>query len=931
MNTQTGLSRPDTDRKDPRPLSLVGVPPGEPLGSPGLIGRESELLALHGFMNEAAAHGAAQVVYGHAGSGKTAVLEAVVQAATTAGTRVLRCAGARGSDPSGSSGVLQLVWPLLRGPGRSPAAIRLAAMEMLMVDGVSVPNGQGRLSFAVLDVLESLSAEQPLLVAVDDWDALDEPSRNVLTFVARRTGGRPLGLLMTTRPHRTPPSSLTGLPELRLGPLTSDQSARLLATRRPGLDAQAVHELLTTAAGNPLALLELPARYEDPLPWAPTSSDRLASAMAPGVARLPQETRDLLLVSALHPAGDLPLLLSAAARIGGSELGFATLEPAEREGIVVFDGMRVLFSHPATPGAVVHDVDPQRIRAAHAGLAAELTSGSVQMLWHLSQAVEGHDPQLATRLEAARHHALEQCGAPMAVRLLRRSADLYLLPDDRGRSALRAAQLAHSLGFERMARTMAHRALQHTLGPLGTICAQTLTRTGDDSTQPPPDPALWPAPVDATERENALELVRTTAPAVVGDEARAQALLTFIDGMPEQAHDPRLLHAMATVRPALRAATVLAGVSAVQHLTNLPVHDLERLGEAALLAGDPLRALELFRQAERRHRIQELPEQLPRVLLQQGMAHLATGDWSQAGHAFRRCAGHAEEHGQGRHAAAARLLEALVHGMRTGGAVRPADPLLLDAARRSVPMIEAILAVGTACAQVEGGDFGAGYRALSSLLSAPGTRAVALVALASFAEAARAENVSEEALATLDELEAELGIECAPVVGVRLAVARAVLADERYAEPLFARAYAEDLARRPFVEASLRLAHGRWLRRRRRLAESRTTLRQAAATFGMMGAEARATWMAEELRASGERANGSVPGAARPGSVRDLLTAQELRIADLAARGLSNREIGELLVLSPRTIGAYLYRIFPRLGVTGRAQLADVLKHHRLP
>jgi DNA-binding NarL/FixJ family response regulator len=114
-------------------------------------------------------------------------------------------------------------------------------------------------------------------------------------------------------------------------------------------------------------------------------------------------------------------------------------------------------------------------------------------------------------------------------------------------------------------------------------------------------------------------------------------------------------------------------------------------------------------------------------------------------------------------------------------------------------------------------------------------------------------------------------------------------------------------------------------------ADAQAALRQAAAGFTMLGAEARAPRIAAELRASGDRVDAAAPGAPRPIAARDLLTARELRIAELAARGLSNREIGEQLGLAPRTIGAYLYRIFPRLGVSSRAQLAEALRDAHTP
>ncbi|KUN18809.1 transcriptional regulator [Streptomyces antibioticus] len=992
--------------EDGRPAATPDSPYSTWSGAPVFVGRAAELGALRDALVAATAadRGAALVVSGQPGTGKSALLEAAVRAARTEGMRVLRCAGIRGSNPPDLSGLLQTMWPVLSNgleptdtpdpvvaahpvdtvapdpadmtdpvtphhppTGAAPrAALALDALVRVLVDGAPAPGtGHSWLAFAVLEVLATVSRTgPPLLVAVDDWDALDAPSREVLAFVARRARGHPLALLMISRPHRTLPSPLTGLPVLSLGPLPPSESALLLASRRPGLDAETVRELLATAAGNPLALLELPVPSEDTVPSMPVSSDRLASAMAPGAAGLSAGTRDLLLVAALHPEGELTLLLSAASRIGGTAVDFATLEPAERAGIVAFDGTRPYFGHPAMAGAIVHGTDPHRCRAAHAALAAVLPPGSVRMLWHRSQAVEGSDPELAARLEALDGDALERCEPRMAVRLLRRASDLYQDPADQGRCALRAAQLAQLLGLERMARTMAHRALRHPLGPLGTLCAEALTRIDPADAQPPtssasaapvssalassapnsapPDradpatrgftnPAHWPAPIGAVEQDNALELARITAPVIVGDDERCEALVAFLDGMSDRADDSRWLNAMAMVRPLDRAGTVLASMPANRYLTDLPVRDIERLGQTAMYAGDPVRAMDLFRQAERR-RFHAQPDQLPWVLLRQGLAHLGMGSWAQAEHAFRRCAKLADSaYRQDHHAAAARLLRDVVRATRTGTSAGPRSARDLEAARRSMPTIESVLAVYSAWALVEGGDTASALPALSSLLRDPHTRSIAQFAVVAFAEAAKAEEASPEALVMLEELETELGARCPQAVALRLTVARAVLADEHDAQAMFQRAFAEDLSRWPYLEAPLRLAEGRWLRLRRQFADAQATLRQAAAAFTMLGAEARAPRIAAELRASGERADGAAQGASRATAARDLLTARELRIAGLAARGLSNREIGEQLGLAPRTIGAYLYRIFPQLGVTSRAQLAETLRDLKDP
>jgi DNA-binding NarL/FixJ family response regulator len=112
---------------------------------------------------------------------------------------------------------------------------------------------------------------------------------------------------------------------------------------------------------------------------------------------------------------------------------------------------------------------------------------------------------------------------------------------------------------------------------------------------------------------------------------------------------------------------------------------------------------------------------------------------------------------------------------------------------------------------------------------------------------------------------------------------------------------------------------GCWLRRRRRSVDSRRPLGEAIALFDSLGAAQWARRARQELRATGQTIGPRAPDA------RDRLTAQEVQIAELAAEGLTNREIGERLFLSHRTIGSHLYRIFPKLDITSRAQLRDAL------
>jgi DNA-binding CsgD family transcriptional regulator len=129
---------------------------------------------------------------------------------------------------------------------------------------------------------------------------------------------------------------------------------------------------------------------------------------------------------------------------------------------------------------------------------------------------------------------------------------------------------------------------------------------------------------------------------------------------------------------------------------------------------------------------------------------------------------------------------------------------------------------------------------------------------------------------------------------------------------------------RPFERARTQLLYGEWLRRLRRRGEARPHLKAAHLTFEGLGAAPWAERARDELRAAGE----SLP-AARDTDLRSLLTPQEHQVVQLAADGLSNREIGAQLFLSSRTIGYHLYNAFPKLGVTSRTELARLFGENR--
>jgi DNA-binding CsgD family transcriptional regulator/Flp pilus assembly protein TadD len=159
----------------------------------------------------------------------------------------------------------------------------------------------------------------------------------------------------------------------------------------------------------------------------------------------------------------------------------------------------------------------------------------------------------------------------------------------------------------------------------------------------------------------------------------------------------------------------------------------------------------------------------------------------------------------------------------------------------------------------------------------------------------------------------------APVLEAVLAFADIALADDSLLDEASDAIHSRPLPM-PFLQARAHLLIGSRLRRLRRAAASRDQLHRALTLFEEFPAPKWAERAREELRASGERLPDSAPSGSH------VLTPQELRVAELAAAGLSNREIAERLFLSPRTIGAHLYAAFRKLGITGRAQLSLALE-----
>ena len=349
------------------------------------------------------------------------------------------------------------------------------------------------------------------------------------------------------------------------------------------------------------------------------------------------------------------------------------------------------------------------------------------------------------------------------------------------------------------------------------------------------------------------------------------------------------------------------------------------MGPAALVLGAFDVAVDLLASAADGARAEGRLGHLPRMLVLHGIVAAFLGAWDVAVPAGEEARRLATELGGPLWIAGGETVLSLVAGMRGDadaaeqGAAR-AEQLGLAAGGTVTVALAQFGRVLSALGESRHDDAYASARRLFHPADPAYHPIVARWLIADVAEAALHADRVAEGRELLAQVEATAGARPAVWIELNLRHARALLApDETEAQRCFDDALATNLARWPFQRARLQLAYGEWLRRQRRIADSRAPLRAARDTFDTLGCMSWSERARRELRASGERSRRRVPEA------RDHLTAQELQIAQLAARGLSNREIGQRLFLSHRTISTHLYRVFPKLGITSRAELGTAL------
>ena len=876
------------------------------------------------------------MLFGEAGVGKTALLDMAVERAAELGYQVLRAGGSEAELHLPFAGLHQLIYSQMHLADDLPPVQRNAILtafgrtESIGIDPYLI-------SLAALELLGAIAAKDPLLVAVDDVHWIDTPTMDVIDFVSRRIGTEPVMVLLSSRPSVGGGLINRSMEVIELQPLNPSSAQVLIDRVAPDLTTEVRQRLLSAANGNPLALLELPtvAPHQDFVVADPVIlplTSRLEGAFADRAATLPSTTRTLLTVACVDDGRDVGEMVAAAALLlPDSSVTFADLEPAIAHRLVHSDGKTLEFRHPLVRSAIHGGATLSAKHAAHVALAHVLDGDPDRAVWHNAAVASAPEEGIATQLEAAAQRSRSRGAVASSVSWFERAASLSPLPADRYGRLLSAAEVAFELGRFRLAESLRARVVYqdmraedqarllwldgvfHDGRPAGTEGIRNLAAKGDQAAR---------AGDEALAMHLYVAAARLTWWADPGPELR-YALVSAAEALSLPSGDVQLALVRSTAA-ALECAPRL--LNALSHWD--PHGDLSpvvkgELGTVAFCTGDFIQAIEFLSAPVESLRARGQLSLLAQTLSLRAWAGFYVGYFDIA-RGSDEAALLAAETGQPRWVAIARVCEAAATGLRTGTMatheLRSAEDLALDGATPMSSLLAGIQ-VARGVTFLSAGDFRAAYAALSRLFDPQDPahhRMLSLWHVNYFAESAALTGHLSEGRQVLSGLR---GVdERAPSEGVRVAMdyARAVLAENSEAEALFTAAL-DNASNMPWHRARLQLAYGSWLRRQRRSRESREFLRAARDAFDILGMSAWAQRAHRELAASGERQQQPVT------SSWASLTAQEAQIAELAAQGKSNREIGQELYMSHRTVGAHLYHIFPKLGISSRSQLGRLL------
>jgi DNA-binding CsgD family transcriptional regulator len=899
-----------------------------------LIGRATELRTVADLLARLAGGGSgALMVAGSPGMGKTTLLGRAYELAGKA--LVLEAQGIEAESTLAFAGLADLLRPLSGKLDALPAP-QAAALAGALALGPPVPGDRLAVSVATLGLLAAAAEVRPVLVIVDDAHWLDPSSLEAVLFAARRP---PAGvvLVLAKRDFGGRKVSDHGLDVLHLDPLPDDDALALLERVAPDLAPSARASVTRTAAGNPLALEQLPGMLTEDQrhgrgslvePLIP--GDTLEGAFAARASELPETTRVTLLMTAASSSVSFRPILDA----GGSR---ADLERCESAGLLELGSDSVAFPHPLVRAAIYHRALPAERRAAHRALAEVEPEARA---WHLAAAAIGPDEQAAQALEEAAIVASTRRAPAEAADALERAARLSENPRLAFSRLLGAGVFAMAAGRVESADALLDEASQD--------APDALSRGRVDHMRGLL--LFWNSRVaDAfATLEPAAVALAASDPAEAAPVLASAALVSTVAGHCTRALE--LAERAVGLLGAEASEAARAPVFAVHHWTLFVRGHGDRaraaLNEATRLAEtlDPISPEALVTHfglnmqlanedfAETRERTGALVAAaretgalmaLPALLITICELDYRMGSWEGLDDLLEETAVLCQE---------TKLIGGVAFVLVNRARLAAAQGRAEDCEAHSGAAAVLGAAVGGGVIEIYAeaalgfGDLGAGHvdSALEHL-----ERTEELTRLAGVEEPTIipwAPDLIEAYVRLERQVDADRVLKTltrqAGGTGTRLAAAfearcRGLVVAEGFDEHFLTALDHHDCAPLRFERARTLLAFGSRLHRTKRRSEARERLREALETFNSIGAEPWSVRARAELRSAGGGPKVPVEGAE--------LSPSERRVAAAAADGLSTREVASKLFLSPKTVEFHLSRIYRKLGIRSRAGIAKAL------
>lgn len=908
-----------------------------------MLGRTAELGRIEALLAATrAGQGGSLLVRGEAGIGKTTLLAAACERAV--GLRVMRTQGVETERQLPFAALAELLRDVVDRRDRLPLPQATALASALALEP-PIAGDRYAVCVAAFGLLRLAAEETPLLVVVDDAHWLDAGTAECLAFVSRRLGGSRVSMLLAVRDPEGPPPGLTEVAELIAEPLEDAEARALLAVTAPGLASSVIDAVLTVAAGNPLALIEIASRLTPDertgratLPDPLRPAGRLAAMFERRIVALPDDTRMALLLAAAG-GGDTGVIWRACAAAGVDP---HALDPAESGGLISVEGTTLRFAHPLVRGAAYHVMSPAERRLAHRTLAGVVDGD--RRAWHLADAALGPDEQAAEALQAAGSAAVARRACVEAAGAYERAAELTADAERRSRRLVRAGNAYIVAGELDRALSRLDEA-----AALGTSVAfdprvmhtRSLLLLGTGSFQQgyAAMRQLAEAAVTMSDPVTAAHLLADTAmSALIAGDCRAS--LELAERAADVLGDGGELSDRANVMAALCAGRVFRGEGALARPALDPLQALvAQLDPMDWRVGIRIHALAIYTCAalDEYERARTIGADLLALLDTAGavsaranpLAHVAEagyrlGLWDLAWQESAEAIALAEET-----RADETLVRALVTRARLAGA-RGFETESRELAERALAIAERC---GIGSIPPHAHQVLASLDLLAGRVEAAIARLEPLVAplvgehglvhptiipirpdlCEAYVMVGRLSDAAAQAEAVAGEAE-RVGGAVGRVVAARC---RGLVADDF--EPHFEQALELEAARpATFERARTLLAYGGRLHRARRREQARPLLREAEDRFAQLGATPWAERAAAELRAAG-----GVRRSVRPVAT-DELTSQEVRVVTAIARGLTIRAVAAELFLSPKTVDFHLRQVYGKLRIHSRAELAVV-------